>query len=109
MASRACLAYTPFLHWHKHIEPDRNEQAVLKRIHRLEGMSLRAIAAELNRRRGRRRLPQARVALSDSDAAQAWRPLLSPLGLGYPRVDRQPLGRITRVADICRDRSSLTP
>lgn len=37
----------------KHIEPDRTEQSVLKRIHRLrlDGMSLRAIATELNRRR----------------------------------------------------------
>jgi DNA invertase Pin-like site-specific DNA recombinase len=37
----------------QHIEPDRAEQAVLKRIHQLrhDGMSLRAIAAELNRRR----------------------------------------------------------
>jgi site-specific DNA recombinase len=38
---------------HKHIEPDRAEQSVLKRIHRLrlDGISLRAIAVELNRRR----------------------------------------------------------
>jgi DNA invertase Pin-like site-specific DNA recombinase len=37
----------------QHIEPDRAEQAVLKRIQQLrqDGMSLRAIAAELNRRR----------------------------------------------------------
>jgi len=37
----------------QHIEPDRAEQAVLKRIHQLrqDGVSLRAIAAELNRRR----------------------------------------------------------
>ena len=37
----------------QHIEPDRREQAVLKRIHQLrqDGMSLRAIAAELNRQR----------------------------------------------------------
>jgi site-specific DNA recombinase len=37
----------------KHLEPNRAEQSVLKRILQLrqEGMSLRAIAAELNRRR----------------------------------------------------------
>ncbi len=37
----------------QHIEPDRAEQSMLKRIRQLrqDGMSLRAIAAELNRRR----------------------------------------------------------
>jgi len=37
----------------KHVEPDRGEQTILKRIRTLrqDGMSLRAIAAELNRRR----------------------------------------------------------
>ncbi len=37
----------------KHIEPDRGEQSTLKRLRQLrqDGMSLRAIAVELNRRR----------------------------------------------------------
>jgi DNA invertase Pin-like site-specific DNA recombinase len=37
----------------KHIEPDRAEQSILKRIRKLreDGLSLRAIATELNRRR----------------------------------------------------------
>ena len=37
----------------KHVEPDRGEQSILKRIRglRQDGLNLRAIAAELNRRR----------------------------------------------------------
>jgi len=37
----------------KHIEPDRAEQAVLKRIRKLraDGLSLQAVAVELNRRK----------------------------------------------------------